>query len=137
MKSAQVTTISMRTETLLVIFEFLARSYEDWRKSGVAPARDLSDESFVLSKPDSGERVALWRLEGEIERTLPELFSPDYLDLIAEEKRCLTQELYGPDGGDPKLTLWGALTRMGRLSRGTNSAYMGPACGWTGCNRVG
>jgi|SRR5215467_3249200 len=98
MKNAQMTTISMRTETLLVIFEFLARSYEDWRKSGVAPTGDLTDQSFVLSKPDPGERIALWRLEGEIERTLPELFSPDYQDLIASEKRRLTQELYGTDG---------------------------------------
>ena len=48
MKDAQFTTISMRKETLLVIFEFLARSYGDWRKSGVAPVHDLSDESFVF-----------------------------------------------------------------------------------------
>jgi hypothetical protein len=98
MKDAQFATISMRKETLLVIFEFLARSYEDWRKSGVAPVTDLSDQSFALSKPDPGERLALWRLEGEIERTLPEVFSSDYHDLIASEKLRLTQELYGHDG---------------------------------------
>jgi hypothetical protein len=97
MKDGQHATISMRKDTLLVIFEFLARSYEDWRKSGIAPVADLSDQSFALSKPDPGERIALWRLEGEIERTLPEVFSSDYLDLIASEKRRLTQELYGHD----------------------------------------
>ena len=97
MKDAELTTISMRKETLLVIFEFLARSYEDWRKSGVAAPSDLSDERFVLSKPDPGERVALWQLEGEIERTLPEVFAPDYLDLITSEKHRLTQELYGSE----------------------------------------
>ncbi|SRR6266567_9352462 len=97
MKEPEFATISMRKETLLVIFEFLARSYDDWRKSGVAPAADLSDQSFVLSKPDPGERVALWRLEGEIERTLPEVFSSDYRELLASEKRRLTQELYGHD----------------------------------------
>ena len=97
MKDAQFATISMRKETLLVIFEFLARSYEDWRKSGVAAPGDLSDESFALSKPDPGERVALWRLEGEIEGTLPEVFSSDYLDLITSEKRRLTLEVYGPE----------------------------------------
>lgn len=94
MGDAQLATISMRKETLLVIFEFLSRSYEEWRKSGVAPVADLSDQSFVLSKPDPGERVALWRLEGEIERTLPEIFSPEYRDLIAAEKLRLTHELY-------------------------------------------
>ena len=95
MKDAELTTISMRKETLLVIFEYLARSYEDWRKSGVAPVADLSDDSFVLSKPDPGERVALWRLEGEIERSLPEVFSAEYVELVASEKRRLTRELYG------------------------------------------
>ena len=60
-------TIEMRRATLLVIFEYLARSYEEWKKRGESP-----DDAFVLSNPDSGERVALWRLEGDIERTLPQ-----------------------------------------------------------------
>jgi len=82
----------MRGETLLVIFEFLAQSYEEWKRSGPA-----SDDSFFLRKPDAGERVALWRLEGEIERTLPEIFSQEYKQLIAHEKRRLSTELYGPE----------------------------------------
>jgi len=86
-------TLTMRGETLLVIFEFLAQSYADWKRSG-----PVSDESFLLRKPDAGERVALWQLEGEIERTLPEIFSPEYKQLITVEKRRLSTELYGPEG---------------------------------------
>jgi len=71
--------------TLLVLFEYLARSYDSWKKAGEA-----SDEaSFALQPPDAGERKALWRLEGEIERMLPEIFSADYPQLIAEWKQHL------------------------------------------------
>ena len=62
-KTSELVTIEMRRATLLVIFEYLARSYEEWKKRGESP-----DATFVFSNPDSGERVALWRLEGEIER---------------------------------------------------------------------
>ena len=98
MQNTNLVNLSMRRETLLVIFEFLARSYDDWRKDSESPAASVSDDSCVLLKPDSGERVALWRLEGEIERTLPEIFSPEYKDLIVQEKQRLSAELYGsPD----------------------------------------
>jgi len=76
----------MDRATLLVIFEYLARSYKAWKEKGKLP-----DDTFVLSKPDAGERVALWRLEGEIERTLPEVFSPKYIELIEEEKQRLAK----------------------------------------------
>jgi hypothetical protein len=92
MLPSESTTLTMRRETLLVIFEFLAQSYEGWKQAGSS-----SDDSFVLRKPDAGERVALWRLEGEIERTLPEIFSPEYKQLVAAEKRRLSLELYGPE----------------------------------------
>src|SRR5215813_4408168 len=82
----QQITISLPKGTLLVLFEFLAHSYEEWKKADTKQ----SDESFALLKPDSGERIALWHLEGEIERTLPELFAPNYQDLIAEWKQKLT-----------------------------------------------
>ena len=81
----------MRRATLLVIFEYLARSCEEWKKRG-----KLLDDTLILPNPDSGERVALWRLEGEIERTLPEVFASDYREVIAEEKQRLSRELYGP-----------------------------------------
>jgi hypothetical protein len=95
MENANDVNLTMRKETLLVIFEFLARSYEDWRTGGGAHGDELSDETFKLSKPDAGERVALWRLEGAIERTFPEIFSNDYRELIEKEKRRLRAELYG------------------------------------------
>jgi len=80
-------TISIPKGTLLVLFEFLAHSYEQWRESG---NEQRSDGTFALLIPDSGERLALWQLEGAIERTLPEVFAPEYKDLVAEWKRKLT-----------------------------------------------
>jgi hypothetical protein len=72
--------------TLLVLFEFLERSYEVWRGTGEPPQED----TFVLQRPDPGERRALWQLEGAVERTLPEIFSSNYPELLAEWKRQLT-----------------------------------------------
>jgi hypothetical protein len=45
----------------------------------------------VLSPPDAGERIILWHLEGAIESTLAEIFSPEYKELlkIAKEKAVL------------------------------------------------
>jgi hypothetical protein len=80
------TSITMPKGTLLVLFEYLARSYGSWKEASAAP----DEASFALQPPDTGERKALWRLEGEIERTLPEVFSPDYRQLIAEWKERLT-----------------------------------------------
>ena len=34
--------------------------------------------------------MAIWRLEGEIERTLPEIFSRDYFELLEASKKRLT-----------------------------------------------
>jgi len=94
MRDAELVELKMRRGTLLVIFEYLARSYEEWRRAGKDPT-DCSDDNFVLCKPDPGERVALWRLEGEIERTLPDIFNLEYKELIAAEKKRLSKELYG------------------------------------------
>ena len=93
MRDAEFVDLKMRRETLLVIFEYLARSHDEWSKTGKAPD-DYSDSTFVLSRPDPGERVALWRLEGEIERTLPDIFDPEYKELIAAERKRLSEELY-------------------------------------------
>ena len=89
-KNSEFETIEMRRATWLVIFEYLAGSSEEWKKRGNSP-----DDAFMLSNPDSRERVALWRLESEIERTLPELFASDYKELITAEKQRLSKELYG------------------------------------------
>lgn len=80
-------TISLPKGTLLVLFEFLAHSYEVWRRSGNPPP---AEDTFVLLKPDAGERTALWHLEGAIERTLPEIFAANYNDLLGEWKQRLT-----------------------------------------------
>jgi len=77
--------ISLSSGTWLVLFEYFARSYDAWRGDDA----EKSDDTFVLQKPDAGERIALWHLEGAIESTLPEMFAPDYNELIAEEKERL------------------------------------------------
>ena len=71
---------------LLVIFEFLARSYDAWSESG-----NKDENTFVLSRPDAGERIILWHLEGAIESTLAEIFWPEYKELLkmAKEKAVL------------------------------------------------
>src|SRR5882757_5772661 len=94
MRDAEFVDLKMHRGTQLVIFEYLARSHDECSKTGKAPD-DYSDSTFVLSKPDPGERVALRRLEGEIERTLPDMFDPEYKELIAAEKKRLSEELYG------------------------------------------
>jgi hypothetical protein len=82
-------TISLPKGTLLVLFELLASSYDSWKRSGTP---QLAEDTFVLLKPDAGERTALWGLEAAIERTLPEVFAPDYKDLIGEWKQRLVSE---------------------------------------------
>jgi hypothetical protein len=77
--------ISMSKGTFLVLFEYLAHSYESWCKA--AESSDAS--SFTVQKPDHGERIALWQLEGAIERTFPEIFSSEYPQLLANWKQHL------------------------------------------------
>ena len=85
-------TISLPKGTFLVLFEFLAHSYESWRRSENPPP---IEGTFILLQPDAGERTALWHLEGAIERTLPEVFAPDYSDLVGEWKQKLTAQSDG------------------------------------------
>jgi hypothetical protein len=73
--------IELSKGELLVIFEFLARSYEAWRGTG-----NTDENTFALSQPDAGERAILWHLEGAIERTLVEIFSPEYQVLLKTAK---------------------------------------------------
>ena len=94
MRDAEFVELKMRRATLLVIFEYLTRSHDEWSKTGKVQ-KDYSDSTFVLSRPDPGERIALGRLEGEIERTLPDMFDSEYKELIAAEKKRLSEELNG------------------------------------------
>lgn len=81
--------ISLPKATLLVLFEFLARSSDRWRPS---ENRQQAEDRFVL-KPDPGELAALWHLEGAIERTLPEVFAPDYQNMINGWKQKLRSQV--------------------------------------------
>lgn len=82
-------TISLPKGTLLVLFEFLSHSYVLWKRSGDPPP---AEDTFVLLKPEGGERAALWHLEGAIERTLPEISAANYNDLVGESKQKLTAQ---------------------------------------------
>jgi len=81
--------ISLPKGTLLVLFEFLARSSDRWRPS---ENRQQAEDKFVL-EPDPGELAALWHLEGAIERTLPEVFAPDYQNMINGWKQKLRSQV--------------------------------------------
>lgn len=82
-------TISLPKGTLLVLFEFLARNQDAWKASH---NRQPAEYTFVMATPDPGERAALWHFENAIERTLPELFAPDYTEMIDEWKQRLRSE---------------------------------------------
>jgi len=81
--------ISLPKGTRLVLFEFLARSSDRWRPS---ENRQQAEDKFVL-EPDPGELAALWHLEGAIERTLPEVFAPDYQNMIDGWKQKLRSQV--------------------------------------------
>jgi hypothetical protein len=70
----------------LVLFELLTLSYEEWRKSN---PNDASANPMPIFAHEHAQRVALWQLEGALERTLPELFSSNYAELLAESRRLL------------------------------------------------
>ena len=79
--------IQLSKGELLVIFEFLGRSFEAWKASG-----DQEVATFALSKPDAGERTALWHLECTIEKTIVEVFADNYVELVRQAKNTLTSE---------------------------------------------
>jgi hypothetical protein len=68
--------IELDHDVALLLFEMLAREGTD----GIARASD------------SAERRALYELEGELERSLPELLLPNYGELLANARRRLTAE---------------------------------------------
>jgi len=69
-----------------VLFELLTSSYEEWRKLN---PDDSSASPMQVTAEDHAQRAAFWKLEGALERTLPELFSSNYDELLAESKRVL------------------------------------------------
>jgi hypothetical protein len=70
------TTITLDDDVALVLFELLA---SERLESGL----------------DASERNALWQLEGYLEKTLVQPFSPDYLQLLEKAKASLV-ERFGP-----------------------------------------
>jgi hypothetical protein len=42
-----------------------------------------------VTAKEHAQRVALWRFEGALERTLPELFSSNYAELLRDSKELL------------------------------------------------
>jgi hypothetical protein len=70
----------------LILFELLTRSYEKWRKEN---PEDSSAGPMTVYADDHADRVALWHLEGALERTLPELFSSNYEELLKKSRTTL------------------------------------------------
>jgi hypothetical protein len=71
-----------------VLFELLATSYERWRE--VNPD-DTSANPMVVEASHPAQRMAIWQLEGAFERTVPELFSSNYRELLVESEQFITR----------------------------------------------
>jgi len=78
--------IDLPKSVCLVLFELLTQSYEAWRKSN---PNDSSASPLFVEAREFAQRTALWRLEGALERTLPEIFSSNYSELLSEAIRVL------------------------------------------------
>jgi len=59
--------LTLTHDEALVLFEWLARE----------------DEKGAIPTEHPAERVALWRVQGQLESTLVEPFLPDYLAIVA------------------------------------------------------
>jgi len=79
-------TLSLSKAACLILFELLTVSYEHWRKSN---PNDDSASPMLVPANEHSERIALWQLEGALERTLPELFASNYAELLRESKTLL------------------------------------------------
>jgi hypothetical protein len=79
--------VSLSKAACLVLFELLNQSYEDWRESN---PDDSSAGPMLINAGETAQRMALWQLEGSLEKTLPELFFPKYDELLAEAKRVVS-----------------------------------------------
>ena len=78
-------TLEMPKSACLLLFEMLTTAYELWRK---ANPDDASANPMVIAAQTHAERVALWKLEGVLERTLPELPAPAALSVDARKRHC-------------------------------------------------
>ncbi len=83
-------TIDLPKSVCLVLFELLTQSYEAWRKNN---PNDGSAGPLFVEAREFAQRKALWRLEGALERTLPEIFSSNYSEMLSEARRVLETPL--------------------------------------------
>jgi hypothetical protein len=79
-------TLYLPKSACLVLYELLTKSYKHWRKSN---PNDSSPNPMQLNAKEYAERRAVWRLEGALERAVPELFASDSTALLKESKRLL------------------------------------------------
>jgi hypothetical protein len=81
--------IRLEKSDCLVLLELLARSSETWLKFNTSDdaANPMNVEARELS-----ERRALWHLECALERTIPEIFSANYEELVRQAKRKIEAE---------------------------------------------
>jgi len=86
-KPHDTVSITLEKSTCLVLFELLANSYQQWRKDN---PKDSAAAPMSVCATEHGQRVALWRLESAIERTLPEIFAGDYSKLVEESMQYLS-----------------------------------------------
>ena len=70
--------------------KLLTQSYEAWRKNN---PNDSSAGPLFIEAREFAQRKALWRLEGALESTLPEIFSSNYSELLSEAKHVLETQL--------------------------------------------
>lgn len=76
--------LELSRDQALVLFEWLARS----------------DDQHSLATAHEAEQIVLWVLEGELERALTTLFSPEYEQCVAEAReRVLAEKVERGDGG--------------------------------------
>src|SRR5262245_24480464 len=82
--------LQLDRDVALLLFEMLSRAAPD---GAVRPV-------------DSAEQRALWELQAELERTLPEPFLPNYRDVLEEARRRLQcPDIDAPTGPTPIVAL--------------------------------
>ena len=80
-EESDVISLRISRAEALVIFELLAREAE------------ADVESLHIEHP--GEIYALWRIEAQLEKSLVEVFSPDYAEIIRRARESLNPPTAG------------------------------------------
>jgi hypothetical protein len=99
--------IDLPKSVCLVLFELLTRSYEVWREEN---PDDGSADPMLVEAGELAQRRAIWLLEGALERTLTELFSSNYAELLSEANRILESPSDTSGPGSPGFYLSGNAT---------------------------